>query len=345
MLPPSAPPPPRVWTSLDLIKWTAGYFLKKGLASPRLEAELLLAEVLNCPRIKLYADFEKPVPEEKLAKYREFVKRRGETREPSQYILGHAQFIDLRLKVTPAALIPRPETELLALWAVERLMANEPQPKGEGTVGAGEEESGKPGETGPLAPVDAGSTGSIENRKSKIENPRVLDLCTGSGCLALYIASKIADATVIATDLSAAALALAEENARVLDLAQRVSFRQGDIFGALRLEEKSSFDLIVANPPYVDPAAAETLAPEVREHEPREALYAPEGGLAVVRAILAQAAEWLRPGGWLGMELGLGQAETVKQLAQANTAFQSVEISEDGAKIPRYLHAQRRQAD
>jgi len=323
-LPPSGPPSPRVWTSLDLIKWTTGYFLRKGLASPRLEAELLLAEVLGCPRIRLYADFERPIPADKLAKYREFVKRRGDLREPLQYLLGHAQFIDLRLKVTPAVLIPRPETEMLALWAVERLSRIE--------------------DPSPPAAQDSATPGAepIENRKSKIENPRVLDLCTGSGCLALYIASKIAHADVLATDISAAALVLAQENASALNLAQRVAFRQGDLFGALRTEEKASFDLVVANPPYVDPAAAGTLAPEVREHEPREALYAAEGGLAVVEAILAGIGAWLRPGGWLAMELGLGQAEQVRQLAQASGVFQSVGIGEDGAKLPRYLHAQAR---
>ena len=342
--PPSPePPPPRVWTSLDLIKWTAGYFLKKGLASPRLEAELLLAEVLNCPRIKLYADFERPVPAEKLAKYREFVKRRGDLREPSQYILGYAQFIDLRLKVTPAVLIPRPETEILALWAVERLLTAGPQARSTAFQAVevhGQDACGTEGESG--GREESSQPGQIENRKSKIENPRVLDLGTGSGCLALYIASKVAHAAVIATDISPAALAVAEENARALNLAQRVAFRQGSLFGALRPEEQASFDLLVANPPYVDPAEAATLAPEVREHEPREALYAAGGGLDVVRAIVAEAAAWLRPGGWLGMELGLGQAENVRQLAQARGVFQSVEIAADGAKLPRYLHAQRR---
>ena len=144
------PPASRVWTSLDLIKWTTGYFQKKGLEHARLEAELLLAEVLGCARIRLYVDFEKPVPADKLAQYREYVKRRGESREPLQYIVGHAQFMDLQLKVTPAVLIPRPETEVLALWAVER--AKECAARLE------------PGAQTPAV--------------------RVLDMCTGSGCLA-----------------------------------------------------------------------------------------------------------------------------------------------------------------
>jgi len=353
--PPPEPARARIWTSLDLIKWTTGYFQKKGVASARLEAELLLADVLNCSRIRLYADFEKPVPAEKLARYRECVKRRGEAREPLQYILGHAQFVDLRLKVTPAVLIPRPETEILALWAVERLASAGPQLEGEGKGRVGEGESGGPEEeergakceSGPPAlaapaSIPAGTPAPpIQNPKSKIQNVRVLDLCTGSGCVALFIASKVAHADIVATDISASALAIAEENARALNLVERVAFRLGDLFGALRPEEKESFDVVVANPPYVDPAAAGTLAPEVREHEPREALFAAEGGLALVRRILSEVGAWLRPGGWLGLELGLGQAAEATQAAQAAGVFQSVASCEDGARLPRYLYAQR----
>lgn len=322
--PPPEPQPQRVRTSLDLIKWTANYFQKKGLASPRLEAELLLAEVLNCPRIRLYVDFEKPVPAAKLAQYRKYVTRRAEAREPLQYILGYTQFLDLRLKVAPAVLIPRPETEILALWAVARLKESAPPPV-------------LPDQQAPAPP----GAEPAAKRNAESENLRVLDLCTGSGCLALYLAANCSSAQVFATDISADALAVAEENARTLQLAQRVVFRQGDLFGALRPEEQGNFALVVANPPYIDPAAAATLPPEVGAHEPQEALFAPEGGRAVLRRILAEVGAWLRPGGWLGLELGLGQAEEVLQLARASGVFQSVEIAEDGAKLPRFLHARK----
>src|SRR5476651_1058439 len=96
-IPPPAVPQPRVWTSLDLINWTKSHFEKKGIESPRLETELLLAAALECPRIRLYVDFEKPVAAEKLATFREFVRRRADTREPLQYIIGHTDFIDLRI--------------------------------------------------------------------------------------------------------------------------------------------------------------------------------------------------------------------------------------------------------
>ncbi|HYF50247.1 MAG TPA: peptide chain release factor N(5)-glutamine methyltransferase [Planctomycetota bacterium] len=297
-IPEPTPPPPRVWTSLDLINWTKDFFQRKGIDSPRLEAELLLAHVLGVPRIRLYADFEKPVPQEKLATYREFVKRRGETREPLAYIIGSAQFIDLTLKVSNAVLIPRPETEELAVWAVERLQEIPPE-------------------------------------RSSVH---ALDLCTGSGCLALYIASKEPRAKVAATDISREALDIAKENAAALKLSDRVEFTQGDLFEALLREHAGGFDLITANPPYIDPATKDSLMPEVREHEPAGALFANEAGLAVAKRILNAAAVWLRPGGWLGLEFGVNQAEALEAAAKAG-GFAHVEIKFDAAKRPRFVLA------
>jgi len=299
-VPEPPPPQPRIWTSLDLIKWTTEFFNKKGVESPRLEAELLLADVLACPRIRLYVDFEKPVPLEKLAIFREFVKRRGETREPLQYILGHTQFINLKLKVSPAVLIPRPETEGLALWAAERA------------------------------------------REMTGDAIHVLDLCTGSGCLALYLASKEPRAQVVATDISSEALAIAAENAKTLNLDTRTALKPGDLFDALSAGQKNSFDLIVANPPYIDPAAKPALQPEVRDHEPSQALFAEDGGLAVLRRIIAAAPEWLRPGGWLGLEFGIGQAEALRKMGEDTHGLEAIEIKDDSAKLPRYIIAQRK---
>jgi len=297
-----SPPPsqPRVWTSLDLIKWTSDFFIKKGIESPRLEAELMLAEVMECPRIQLYVNFEKPVAPEKLARYREFVKRRTDTREPLQYILGHTQFIDLKLNVTKDVLIPRPETELLALWAVDRLK---------------------------------GLTG---------EALRALDLCTGSGCLALFVASKEARAKISASDLSPAALAIAKKNAEALKLTERVEFAEGDLFSPQPQENRGAYDLIVSNPPYIDPDQKPTLQPEVRDHEPQMALFADDKGLAVLRRIISGAGEWLKPGGWLGVEFGFGQHEAVKEMAEQTGVFSVVEIVLDANKIPRFLQAQKK---
>lgn len=292
------PPQPRIWTPLDLINWTKDFFSKKGIESPRLEAELLLADVLKMPRIQLYVNFEKAVTQEQLGVYREYVKRRAETREPIQYILGQTEFIDIKLKVAKGVLIPRPETELLALWAIERL-------------------KDIPGDT-----------------------VHVLDLCTGSGCLALYIAAKESRAKVVASDLSPEALAIAKQNAEALKLTERVQFVEGDLFAPVDTALREQFDLIVSNPPYIDPAQRETLQPEVRDHEPASALFADEQGLAILRRIVSEAPHWLKAGGRLGVEFGFGQHASVQQMAET-AAYSARDIALDGNKIQRFLHAQK----
>jgi release factor glutamine methyltransferase len=295
-VPPPPAPTPRVWTTLDLLNWTKPFFEKKGISPALLEAQLLLAEALKCERMRLYTDFEKPIGAEQLATFRDFVRRRADLREPSQYILGHTQFIDLKLKVSPSVLIPRPETELLALWAVARA-------------------------------------------KEAGDAPVVLDLCTGSGCLALYVASKVPGARVVATDISPEALALARENAAALKLSERVEFLAGDLFAAL--SDGLQFDVLVTNPPYIDEAGRADLQPEVRDHEPAVALFAPERGLGISKRILAECARWLKPGGWLGLEFGIHHDAALATSAQETGHFASVALEKDSAKIMRFLHARK----
>jgi len=290
----------RLWTTLDLIRWTKDFFERKGLPSPRLEAELLLAEVLGCERIRLYVDFQKPVGAEALARFREWVRRRGEGREPFQYIAGRAQFLDLKLRVTPAVLIPRPETEELAQWAIAAAREI-------------------PGET-----------------------LHALDLCTGSGCLALALAAHEPRARVTAADCSAAALAIARENAAAVGLSERVTLIEGDLFAPLPETGRGAFDLLIANPPYVAPELKDTLAPEVRDHEPPEALFAGEGGLSVLRRIGSAAGEWLKPGGRLGLEISPEQSGPVRELLEAAGAFRDITIRADARKCDRFALAVRK---
>jgi release factor glutamine methyltransferase len=302
------PPAARVWTTLDLINWTKGFFERKGVPAPRLEAELLLAEALGCDRVRLYLDFEKPVPDGPLAKFRDWVKRRGEDREPLAYLVGHAQFLELKLRVTPAVLIPRPETEELAVWA-----------------------RGILGKMGTDTILD-GQNGVCPHLP---ETLRALDLGTGSGCLALALAAHEPRVRVTAVDISAEALGVARGNAAALELAERVTFLEGDLFAPLPPGERGTYQLVVANPPYVDPAAAETLMPEVRAHEPRVALYAGEQGLAILRRIAAEAGEWLAPGGRLGLEIGPPVAAAVRGLLAASGSFEQIEIRQDARKCDR----------
>lgn len=292
--------PRRIWTTLDLLKWTRDFFARKGIESPRLEAELLLAGAVGCERVRLYTDFEKPLDEDVLSKFREWVKRRADQREPLAYILGRAQFIELQIEVSPAVLIPRPETEELAVWG--RTVLKEWQDRPE---------------------------------------LRVLDLGTGSGCLALALACVTPNARVTAVDISPDALAIAGRNAAKFQLTERVKFLESDLFAALPAELRGSCDLIVANPPYVDPDIKNTLAPEVRDHEPPLALFAAQQGRAIIHRIVDEAQEWLKPGGWLGMEISPEQAASLRERMQARGVFASIEIRKDARQLDRMILAHR----
>lgn len=257
---------PSSWTIKALVTWTTQYFRDKGIESPRLEAELLLAHALNCRRIDLLVNYDVEPHEAERATFRELVRRRAE-HWPTAYLIGQREFFLLPFDVSPAVLIPRPETETLVLAALDEL----------------------------------------KNRPSA----RVLELGTGSGCIAVSIAKKCPDATIVAIDISPDALEIAKANARRHGVEPRIDFRQGDCFSPLGEE---SFDLIVSNPPYVTTAEYETLAAEVREHEPRHALDGGPDGLAFYRRIAADGVRYLAPSGLVGVEVGVTQAEAVVEL-------------------------------
>lgn len=279
-------------TVLEVIQRSTAFLARKGVETPRLHAELLLAHVLSCPRLKLYLEFERTLAGPELDSMREFVRRRGD-REPLQYLVGSAAFCDLDLKVTPAALIPRPETELLA----ERAW-------------------------GFLNQLPA-------------EHPCVLDFGTGSGCLAIAIATHCPRACITALDVSPEALSLAQENASQHGVTERIRFVQGDSLAAVA---GPAFNLIAANPPYIPVNQWASLEPEVRDHEPRLALDGGADGLAVIRHLAAHARTALHPEGQLMLEFGDGQAEAVRTLFEAH-GWRVEEIASDLAGTPRHLVA------
>jgi release factor glutamine methyltransferase len=234
--------------------------LGKTSETARLDAELLLAHSLGRQRIELYTDFERRLNTSELDGYRELVARRAR-REPVAYILGEWGFRGLTLAVDRRALIPRPETEIVAERALGHLR--------------------------------------------ELESPRVLDVGTGSGAIALALADECPGARVTAIDVSPGALALARENAartgieiELLEHDARVGLPGGP------------YDLVVSNPPYVDPAELPKLMPDVRDYEPHVALVGDRMPEAVARAAL----DVLRPGGWLVLEVGDEQASTTAAL-------------------------------
>ncbi|MEM7434102.1 MAG: peptide chain release factor N(5)-glutamine methyltransferase [Myxococcota bacterium] len=281
----------RTWTVRDVIQWSAGDFRTRDLDSPRLDAELLVAEALGTDRVGLYLDLDRPLDDTEKAAVRALVLRRRE-REPVAYILGYRDFFGHRFGVNEAVLIPRPDTETL----VERALACIPEDE-------------------PL---------------------RVLDVGTGSGAVALSVAAARPKASVTATDVSPAALAVAIANAQSLGLTANVDFREADI-----VDDLPPFDVVVSNPPYVTREELAELEPEVRDHEPTLALVGGDDGLDVIRVLVDRVAAVTREGADLLVEVGVGQADRVIELASRIHPWASVASYPDLQGVDRVVHLRR----
>jgi release factor glutamine methyltransferase len=279
------------WTVRRLLEWTEDFLRKKQVESPRLESQILLAHALGCTKIDLYVRHEEEPPEDRRTAFREMIRKRAEGM-PVAYLVGHREFYSLSFDVTPAVLIPRPETETLVLEAL-RL----------------------------LKPLDA---------------PRVLDLGTGSGCIAVSLAKQHKAARVTAVDISPAALAVAAGNAAKHGVADRIGFLEGDLFAPVAGQ---TFDVIVSNPPYIAHAEFPTLDPGVRDYEPRPALDGGPDGLDVYRRLAAAAAGFLAPGGTILVEVGATQAPAVRELLAAK--LEPGPTFKDAAGRPRVVTARR----
>ena len=278
-----------------------------GSRSPRLDAELLLATALGVDRAELFRAPERVLTRGEERRFDSYVVRR-QAREPVAYIRGRRAFRTIELEVTPAVLIPRPETETLVDVALEALAA---APAGSDAAG------------GAPAP-------------SPYE-PWALDVGTGSGCIALALAAENPFVHLVATDVSAAAVEVARRNAARLGLGGRVDICRGDLLDDL--PPRTRFDLIVSNPPYIPTAEHRALEPNVRDYEPRLALYGGKDGLDVYRRLIPAAAGRLRPCGVLAVEVGAGQAAAVRALFAAAGAFAPTRERADLAGIPRVVFA------
>ncbi|MBL7223137.1 MAG: peptide chain release factor N(5)-glutamine methyltransferase [Candidatus Brocadiae bacterium] len=283
------------WTTLKLLGWTTQFFESKGIDTARLDAELLLATAMGCRRIELYARYDDVPPPDALARFRQWVKQRGQ-RVPAKYLIGETEFYSLSLAVTPSVLIPRPETELLVERALQAL------PEGQDAL--------------------------------------VADLGTGSGAVAIALASQRPQARVLAVDASVEALELARVNAQRHQLAERITFLHGNWFDAL--SDGVTCDVVVSNPPYVARAELAATMPEVREHEPRLALDGGDDGLDALRVIVAGAPAWLKPGGWLFVEIGASQGPAVRQLAEQTGDYETVDVSPDFQGLDRIVSMQKK---
>ena len=262
-------------TVLEAIQKSTEFLAKKGVESPRLQTELLLAHQLKMPRMKLYLNFDRVLTAPETDGLRELIKRRA-AREPLQHITGSTNFCGHEITVNRHALVPRPETELLA---------------------------------------ELGWKFLNEFKTQNSEFKTALDFGTGTGCIAIALATKCPAAKITALDISAEALALAKQNAVQNKVAERVEFLIGDGFAALT--EKSQFDLLISNPPYIASAEIATLEPEVKDFDPRGALDGGADGLDFYRRLAAEAKPFLKPDGKIMVEFGDGQADDLKKIFAA----------------------------
>jgi release factor glutamine methyltransferase len=227
--------------------------------------------------------------------------RRRISGEPLQYILEHQEFWSIDFKVDPRVLIPRPETELL----IEQSLP-------------------------------------ILSEISLKRNPSVLEIGTGSGGIAVALAKEVRNIFLVATDISQDAIVLAKENAESAGVQERIKFLNGDLFGPFHLPKgKAPFDLILSNPPYISRTKINTLAKEVKDYEPRIALDGGEDGFDFYRRVVPEASFYLREGGWLLLEVALGQSGIVSEMIEEGGNFIKPETIPDLSGIGRVVKAQK----
>jgi release factor glutamine methyltransferase len=263
------------------------------VGSPRMNAEVLLMFVLGANRAYLYAHPERGLTPEEETHYDEVLAQRS-TGMPSQYITGHQEFWGLDFVVSPAVLIPRPETEHLVETVLELARG--------------------------------------------VTHPKLVDVGTGSGCIALALAHELKDAEVFAVDISADALEVAGANAVRLQLDGRVRLTRSNVLKALA--SFHDFDFVISNPPYVGFGEADKVQKSVRDFEPQVAVFAGEQGLNVIEPLVGQGHTSLKPGGWMAMEIGYSMRDAVVNLLSP-TMWDEIRVVPDLQGIPRVIAARK----
>lgn len=276
---------PAEWTVLSMLEWGTEYLQQKGVNTPRLSIEWLLAHLLGCKRLDLYLKFDRPLSQDELSSFKPMLLRRGK-HEPLQYITGSTDFFGLEIKVNPSVLIPRPETEQL----VELILDDHPNS----------------------------------------EKKTILDIGTGSGCIPLALKSKCASWDVFAFDLSEDALKTAQTNAKYLKL--DVTFFKSDLFFPELPSTLQSADIIVSNPPYIEPKESSEIDIEVRNFEPTMALFH-ENVSSVYTSIIHLAERLLKNGGMLYLEINQRHDDSIQILF--NPKSWEIELVKDYNGHPR----------
>ncbi len=286
----------RQWLTLDLLKAAEEHFKDKEIEAARLNAEILLAHVLQSTRMELYLKHDRPIFQRELEEFRLLCRKRLKGR-PLQYITGEQIFYGHSFLVDERVLIPRPETELVLEHALDRMEVQ--------------------------GFTDRGGVS-------------VLDIGTGTGCLAIMLALKLPNVKITAVDLSPGALEVAERNAVRHDVSGRIDFLQADALSPRFADDvREKYDVILSNPPYIPELEWGGLEPEVKEHEPKMALVTLDG-FAFYRAITANAPVLLKTGGLLCFELHADGAGKVLEIVSAH-GIRDVEVRQDYAGWDRVL--------
>lgn len=313
-------------TLYDLLNEGSSILRQAGDTDAENDAKLLLLNAFDLNLVHFLMDRLRPLSEtdeavqEQIQNYRAMVAKRA-SRVPLQQILGSQEFMGLDFFVNEHVLIPRQDTETLVELVLEEQQGKQQEEQQE------KQQEQQPEEQQKKQREQQSEEQQKKQRGQKPEKSRkLLDLCTGSGCIAISLAVKGGFESVTATDLSEEALKVAERNARTHQVPIR--FFQGDLFSALPQSEVKTFDIITSNPPYIPTAVIATLEPEVREHEPMMALDGTEDGLKFYRQIAKEAGSWLKPGGSIYLEIGYDQGEAVSGLLE-DAGFTNVRVVKD----------------
>jgi release factor glutamine methyltransferase len=283
----------------EALCWAEGFLARSGVSSPRLDAEVLLAEILRRDRSFLFSHPEFLLSSEAEELLRIWIGRRSHGL-PVAYILGKKEFWSLEFMVTPAVLIPRPETEVLVSISIER--------------------------------AQEGKTG------------RIAEVGCGSGAVLVSLAIELKESRFCAIDSSPDALWVARRNARRYGIEERVFFLQGSLLTPVEDRGwKGEVDLVISNPPYIPREETSCLPCDIRLYEPKKALDGGRDGLSFYRQLIPQAAGFLRPGGWLIVEVGKGQSRAIRRLLSRSEDFPIVTVTRDYQGVERVVSARRRE--
>lgn len=287
-------------TISSLLQWANRTLKEKGVTSARLDAEVLLGHLLKCPRIELYRNYHCPLKPSILRLFKRLVQKRRNS-YPLAYLIGHIEFMSLDFQITPAVMIPRPETELV-----------------------------------------------VEETLRTLRGGTIVEIGTGCGNIVIALAhlARCPKTRFFASDISRAALRLARKNAISHNLTDRITFCYGNLFKTFdHFRLKGKIDLVVSNPPYVSQKEYRQLPLSIRRFEPRSALLAGKTGLEFYKRIITESVTYLRLGGYLVLEMGYNQFESIKELLESAGYFDRINFIKDLQGIKRVISARSKRKE